>query len=68
MALAELSVQRHERDIREMLVSHYLGFGLPSDRPFDKAYVDGVAQRLGADVFALWQALHEASRQEAEDG
>jgi len=65
MAWAEGRSRKHETDIYEMMVFHYLGADPEQSAAFDEAYVDGQARTLGADVVALWEAIKDAARQEA---
>jgi hypothetical protein len=65
MAWAEGRARKHETDIYEMMVFHYLGADPEQSAAFDQAYVDVQARTLGADVVALWEAIKEAARGEA---
>lgn len=65
MAWAEGRSRKHETDIYEMMVFHYLGVAPEQSAAFDEAYVDGQARTLGADVVALWEAIKDAARREA---
>jgi hypothetical protein len=65
MAWAEGRSRRHETDIYEMMVFHYLGTDPEQSAAFDENYVDAQARDLAADVVALWEAIKEAARQEA---
>lgn len=56
---------KHEIDIHEMLVFHYLGFDPTLSADFDEAYIDVQIHSLGPDVVELWQTTREAARQEA---
>ena len=67
MAWAEGRSRKHETDIYEMMVFHYLGADPEQSAAFDEAYVDGQARTLGADVVALWEAIKDAARREASD-
>jgi hypothetical protein len=66
MAWAEGQGRRHETDIYEMMVSHYLDLFTDITADFDEAYVDVQATRLGEDVSDLWQATKTAAQTEAE--
>lgn len=66
MAWAEGRGRRHETDIYEMMVFHYLNLDPALSATFDEAYVDGQAERLGPDVRQLWEATKDAARQEAD--
>jgi len=65
MAWAEGRSRKHETDIYEMMVFHYLGADLAQSATFDEAYVDAQARALGADVAALWEAIKDAAWREA---
>jgi hypothetical protein len=65
MAWAEGRSRRHETDIYEMMVFHYLGTDPEQSAAFDENYVDAQARDMAADVVALWEAIKEAARQEA---
>jgi len=66
MAWAEIHTTRHESDIYEMMVFHYLDEQSNLEPPFDEKYIDEVARGLGDEVMTLWQAVKGAARQEAE--
>ncbi len=66
MAWAEGKGRRHETDIYEMMVSHYLDLFADLSADFAEAYVDVQAMRLGEDVADLWQATKTAAQAEAE--
>ena len=66
MAWAEGHSRKHETDIYEMLVFHYLGFDPELSAAFDELYVDRYAKALGDDVAELWQALKAAARRSAD--
>jgi len=65
MAWAEGRSRKHETDIYEMMVFHYLGADPEQSAAFDEAYMDGQARTLGADVVALWEVIKDAARREA---
>jgi hypothetical protein len=62
MAWAEGRSRKHETDIYEILMYHYLGFTADLGLTFDEGYVDRRAAQLGGDVLAFWQALKAAAR------
>ena len=63
-AWAESGHRRHETDIYEMLVFHYLSAD-PSGW-IDFAAVDLAASQLGSEVVRLWGQARQAARTEAE--
>ena len=65
MAWAEGRSRKHETDIYEMMVFHYLGTDPEQSAAFDEACVDVQARTLGVDVVALWEAIKDAARREA---
>lgn len=56
---------KHENDIYEMLVFHYLGLDPDLSADFDETHITAQAQTLSEDVFELWTATQIAARQEA---
>ena len=65
MAWAEGRSRKHETDIYEMMVFHYLGVDPVSSAAFDEAYVDAQAGAMGEQVVELWKTVKDAARQEA---
>jgi len=65
-AWAEGRSRKHETDIYEMMVFHYLGADAALGMDIDEAFVDAEAQALGADIGALWESAKAAARREAE--
>jgi hypothetical protein len=65
MAWAQGRSAKHEMDIYDMMVFHYLGADLEQSADFDEAHVDAQAAVLGADVAGLWRAVKDAARREA---
>ncbi len=66
MAWDEGRSRKHETDIYEMMVFHYLGTDLALSVKLDEAYVNAQARMLGEDVAELWAAVKAAACQEAE--
>lgn len=66
MAWAEGRSRKHETDIHEMMVYHYLGVDPEQSAGFDESYVDAEARKLGADVARLWEAIKASARDEAQ--
>jgi len=64
MAWAEGRSRKHETDIYEMLVFHYLG--LDPSIPFDERIVDIEAIKLGQTTADFWAAVKKAAHREAE--
>ncbi len=65
MAWHEGRSHKHETDIYEMMVFHYLGADEGGHTVLDEAYVDVQAAALGGDTADLWQAIKHAGRREA---
>jgi len=65
MAWAAGGSRKHETDIYEMMVFHYLGIDPGQRAAFDEAYVDGQANALGAEIAALWLTIKDAAHREA---
>jgi hypothetical protein len=65
MAWAEGRSPKHEMDIYDMMVFHYLEADPEQSADFDEAHVDAQAEALGADVAGLWEAVKDAARQES---
>ncbi len=66
MAWAEGRSRKHETDIYEMMVFHYLGIDPVLSVGFDEANVDAQARALGMDVVELWDAIKDVARREAD--
>jgi hypothetical protein len=54
MAWAEGRSRKHETDIYEMMVFHYLGLDPDTSACFDESLVDAQAIALGIEVYDLW--------------
>jgi hypothetical protein len=65
MAWDEGRSRKHETDIYEMMVFHYLGADSALSVKLDEAYVDVQVRMLSEDVTELWVAVKAAARQEA---
>ncbi len=68
MAWNEGRSRKHETDVYEMMVFHYLGLDPALSTGFDEAHVNAQARALGEDVVELWEAVTEAARREANRG
>ena len=68
MAWAEGRSRKHETDIFEMMVFHYLGTDRAQGVSFDESYVDTQAIALGQDVVEFWQTVKGTARREADRG
>lgn len=65
MAWQQGRSHKHESDIREMLVFHYMNPDSPQAAFLDEAHIDMQVQQLGADVSVFWRALRDSAREEA---
>lgn len=65
MAWAEGRSRRHETDIYEMMVFHYLQLDPPLSADFNEAFIAEQAQALGLDVTELWQVIRVSAQQAA---
>ncbi len=65
MAWQEGKSRKHEFDIRDMLVAHYLNTDPAQAALLDEAYVSMQVMALESDTAALWQALRDSAREEA---
>jgi len=68
LAWAEGRSRKHETDIYEMLVFHYLNLDPDTSATFDESFVDAEASAMGAEVCALWERAKAAARVEAKRG
>jgi hypothetical protein len=66
MAWDEGRSRKHETDIYEMVVFHYLGADSALSAKLDEAYVDVQARMLSEDVAELWAAVKAAACREAK--
>jgi len=55
--------RKHETDIYEMMVFHYLGED--EDGPFDENYADEQVKSLGNEANELWQEIKTSARKHA---
>ena len=65
MAWVEGGSRKHETDIYEMMVFHYLDVDPDQSAVFDETYIDARAEALGADVVTLWETIKDVARREA---
>ena len=57
---------KHETDIYEMLVFHYLGLDPTLSADFDENYIITQIKTMDPDVIELWEATKAAARREAD--
>ncbi|MEZ4707712.1 MAG: nucleotidyl transferase AbiEii/AbiGii toxin family protein [Caldilineaceae bacterium] len=65
MAWAEGRSRKHETDIYDIMVFHYLDMDPQVSKDFDERYIDRQAYALGVDVAEFWNAVCKAARNEA---
>ena len=65
MAWAEGRSRKHETDIYEMMVFHYLGLDPDVSAAFDETFVDAQAEVLGDEAYELWIRTKAAALEEA---
>ncbi len=65
MAWAEGRSRKHETDIYDMMIYHYMG--LESDTPvvINEPRIDEYAEKLGKDTFQLWNSIKAAAKNES---
>ena len=64
MAWQQGRSHKHELDIRDLLVAHYLDTEPAKTGLLDEAYLDRQASMIGADAEAFWKALKESAQRE----
>jgi hypothetical protein len=57
--------RKHETDIYEMMVFHYLGEN--EEESFDERYIDEQVKKLGPDAVELWQETKDSARKNADE-
>jgi hypothetical protein len=65
MAWVEGRSRKHETDIYEMMVFHYLGLDPDTSAAFDERFIDVQAAVLGTDARELWTQIKAAALQES---
>jgi hypothetical protein len=68
MAWVEGRSRKHETDIYEIMVFHYLGDDEAQGIQFDEHYVEEQVKHLGMDAIELWQAIKDSARREVARG
>ena len=63
MAWAEGRSRKHETDIFEMLVFHYLETDPTQSMSFEESYVDAQVKELGQEVVEFWKTVKQAARE-----
>ena len=65
MAWTEGRSRKHETDIYDMMVHHYLGLDLEVNRSLDEANIDHQAKKMGKDTLHLWESIKSAAKDES---
>lgn len=65
-AWAEGRSRKHENDIYEMMVFHYLNLDPTQSADFDEGYINSRAAAIGIDVLRLWRKIRVAAQKEAD--
>jgi hypothetical protein len=65
MAWAEGHSRKHETDIFEMMVFHYLEVDLSRSATFEESYVNAQAKELGQEVDEFWEAVKKTAQEKA---
>ena len=66
MAWVEGRSRKHETDIYEMMVFHYLGLDPDLSAGFDESFIDTQAMALGIEVYELWIRSKTAALEEVQ--
>jgi hypothetical protein len=67
MAWQEGRSRKHETDIYEMMVFHYLGEDPVHSAEFDEGYIDMHAAHVGLEALQLWQQIKSGARKQADE-
>jgi hypothetical protein len=65
LAWSEGRSRKHETDIYDMMVHHYLGLDPEVSRSLDEANIDRQAKKMGKDTLHLWESIKSAARNES---
>jgi len=65
MAWVEGRSRKHETDIYEMMVFHYLGLDPATSAGWDERFIDVQADMLGVDARELWTQIKAAALEES---
>ena len=66
MAWAEGRSRKHETDIFEMMVFHYLEADPSQSTVFEESYVDAEAKDMGQEVIEFWEIIRQAAYKKAK--
>lgn len=65
LAWTEGRSRKHETDIYDMMVHHYLGLDPEVSQTFDEANIDRQARKMGDDTLNLWESIKSAAQKES---
>jgi len=65
LAWTEGRSRKHETDIYDMMVHHYLGLDPEVSQTFNEANIDRQARKMGDDTLHLWVSIKSAAQKES---
>jgi hypothetical protein len=65
IALTEGRSRKHETDIYDMMVHHYLGLDPEVSKSLDETNIDRQAEKMGSDTLHLWESIKGAAQEES---
>lgn len=65
LAWTEGRSRKHETDIYDMMVHHYLGLDPEVSKSLDETNIDRQTEKMGRDTFYLWESVKGAAQEEA---
>jgi hypothetical protein len=65
LAWTEGRSRKHETDIYDMMVHHYLGLDPEVSKSLDETNIDRQAEKMGSDTLHLWESIKGAAQEEA---
>ncbi len=65
LAWSEGRSRKHETDIFDMMVQHYLGLDPEVSQSFDETKIDRQAKKMGSDTLHLWESIKGAAQEES---
>ena len=61
LAWTEGRSRKHETDIYDMVVHHYLGWDPEVSKSLDETNIDRQAEKMGSDTLHLWESIKGAA-------
>jgi hypothetical protein len=68
LAWTEGRSRKHETDIFDMMVHHYLDLDPEISQAFDEENIDHQARKMGSDTLHLWESIKNAAQKESSLG